>query len=844
MIVPAFENPDELERCLDSIRRGSSQPFELVVIDDASPSQSSRIAAVCAQHDARYSRNPSNLGPSAARNAGARLSNGEVLVFLDSDVQVHADTLARISGHLISQRDCDAVFGAYDSQPTAPGTVSRFRNLLHHYVHLQSAGHASTFWAGCGAMRREVFFACGGFDETYRRPSIEDVELGTRVYTAGHAIHLDPAVLVTHNKRWSLGGMFRTDLFQRAIPWTELAWARGGLPRGLNFGWANRLSVLLTGLTLVLALLRWPVPALASITCVLALNWPLYRYVTGILGVRALPASAVAHLAHFCAAFLGFLLGSLSFLRKRDPAAVPVAFGLLLLTAALQFFAGAYTADFSGHPDEPAHFVTSVMVTRYLDHPITNPMQFAQQYYAQYPKVGLGHWPPLGYLLHGVWMRIIGVGHVQALLLTLVFTALTAFLLYHLLRPDAGSILAILGASCWLLQDTVRTSAQQVMLDIPVVLFTLAALALFRGYVQSPQPVFALGFGTFAALALLIKANAAVLVFLPPAWLLVSGRWSILRRRDFWIAILPPLVLAGPWYAFSTWLFYRNFAAWAGLPLSWDAMLRVNLGVWVGMAGLPLMIAAGLALLVALWRRTPGDLLWAALVVAAGIATLILQAMAEPRHQLIALTAMIALCILALRTLPKPVACFAAVVLLVSNWHWRTAPHEGFTTAALDIARGPAGHVLLAGADDGALIAAAAALPSPSTAERLWLRANKVMGDVAWSGRVRSAAITTPDQVHALLNRFSVNQVFVGPDTPGSPFRGLLLESLQHNANWKTVATPVIGAALYRRRSPLPAQAVSFYLPRLGAWVGSAPDSSLPEGPPRQPLGSHSDPTQ
>lgn len=320
VIIPAFENPGELTACLRSIAAGDCRPSEVIIVDDCSQADAAQIEECCRQYGARYLRLAANQGPAAARNAGALASSAEILLFLDSDVTVHPGTIANLLDRLAGRPELSAIFGAYDAEPTAPGAVSRFRNLLHHYVHLQSAGPAGTFWAGCGAIRRSAFFCVGGFSEYYRRPSIEDVELGHRLHASGFAISLDPSLQVTHTKQWSLVGMFRTDLFDRAVPWTALAWERRGLPVGLNFGWVNRLCVVLAGLALCSLPLALPWLTLAMAAAILALNWPLYVFICGKLGLRAMPGAALAHLAHFFAAFLGFLLGTLRFLMRLDRA--------------------------------------------------------------------------------------------------------------------------------------------------------------------------------------------------------------------------------------------------------------------------------------------------------------------------------------------------------------------------------------------------------------------------------------------------------------------------------------------------------------------------------------------
>ena len=89
--------------------------------------------------------------------------------------------------------------------PDDQSIVSRFKNLAHHHFHQRARVEASTFWGACGAIRREQFFAAGGFDEKrFKLPSIEDVELGSRLVDRGVRIVLDPGLQVKHLKRWTL----------------------------------------------------------------------------------------------------------------------------------------------------------------------------------------------------------------------------------------------------------------------------------------------------------------------------------------------------------------------------------------------------------------------------------------------------------------------------------------------------------------------------------------------------------------------------------------------------------------------------------------------------------------
>jgi len=157
---------------------------------------------------------------------------------------VHPDALAVIESHFALHPEIAALFGSYDDDPPYPGLVSRYKNLQHHFVHQHSQREASTFWTGLGAIRRDVFVQVGGFHESYRRPSIEDIELGVRLNQSGYVVWLCPDVLATHLKEWNLVSLLRTDIFDRAIPWTRLIHSSSQLPSNLNLDTKSRLSVL------------------------------------------------------------------------------------------------------------------------------------------------------------------------------------------------------------------------------------------------------------------------------------------------------------------------------------------------------------------------------------------------------------------------------------------------------------------------------------------------------------------------------------------------------------------------------------------------------------------------
>lgn len=302
IVVPVYNGGSAFRKCLVALSRwlppAERIHTEVIVVSDGESDGSWRVAE---EFGAKVIRLKESKGPARARNIGASEATGDIVFFVDADVEILPDTIERVARSFAEEPQLAALIGSYDDAPGAPNFLSQYKNLFHHYTHQTACLDASTFWGACGAVRRSVFQDVGGFDENYRKPCIEDIELGYRLKQAGYTIHLRKDIQVKHLKRWTPVSLLRADIFYRALPWMALLLqVRQHHPAqyerftsDLNLKWNSRISVILVyGLLVSVTFASWPFGwaafgllnrsgLLLAIVCGVALtlvNFPVYQF--------------------------------------------------------------------------------------------------------------------------------------------------------------------------------------------------------------------------------------------------------------------------------------------------------------------------------------------------------------------------------------------------------------------------------------------------------------------------------------------------------------------------------------------------------------------------------------
>ncbi len=498
------------------------------------------------------------------------------------------------------------------------------------------------------------------------------------------------------------------------------------------------------------------------------------------------------------------------------PADVLVIIALVTAIFWFQHASGAYQSDFSADEDEPAHVVSSLMVRDYITHDFPgSPLRFAETYYLHYPKVAIGHWPPLFYTAEATWMIVFGRTRAALLSFVAVAGAMLAISIFFGLRRDCGTLISGVSVAVLVSMPLFRTGVYTVAPDILLAALAFWAAIVYGSYLQSGDRRHAFLFGVILICTMLVHGRGAMLLFLPPIAALLAGRGSLKTK---W---LPALLLLCAATLFIPRLLGQadasSFAsiaqnAWAflsrlGASMSWPVVLIATIGgIQVFRHRSTQMRRIAMAALVlsgcmfqALVNAPFVDRYL--LTVAAAIAVLfgaglqfLLSVFARSTFE--SRAAKIAVAILACWLIGKNVLVKAV------------KPDAGCHRFIVDIRSwNSPSDIYLVGGDpvhEGALIAEVAL--ADSRMQHIVLRASKVLAASSWSGRGYRLRFTTSNAVRCYLDDAHVGLIFAQERSATEHMR-LLAETLrEHSELWTELPTKALpdGFQLFRRMTPVP----------------------------------------
>lgn len=461
---------------------------------------------------------------------------------------------------------------------------------------------------------------------------------------------------------------------------------------------------------------------------------------------------------------------------------VLVALLLFAFTLFLQYLAGAYAAEL--RDDDTSHYISGALVHDYLLHSgHGSPIAYLKDFHAHYPLVGIGHWPPLYYLVEAAWMMVFGPGRAAMLLLSATVTAATAITIYLVAARYTHRLVALTVAAAFIAARNVQIGSSELMLDVPVALGCLLAALVYIRYLDAPRVSYAIVFALLAVATMMIKGTGVCLGLLPAFAVLIGRRWDLLRRFSFWLPAPLALIVVGPWYVFTYQLAAAGFRYTWGLDYLRVA-ISANAEILLIAMG-PVLLALGL--IGFLWTCVtprgpqPGSarIGYAALFAAVITFQSIVPAAIQDRYLAPALPPLLLLAAVAVDGLARWVAArwarggasatmatrislvaVGVVALLPYSMAIAQKPQLGFVAAAAQvwherIAENPAILVVTGAADEGAVITELA-IADPHRPSLFVVRGSRLLGGGGYNTQEYLPKFQTPAEVMAEIDRYAI----------------------------------------------------------------------------------------
>jgi GT2 family glycosyltransferase len=190
VIIPTYNRKESLQRTLAALSRQTypAERFEIIIVSDGSTDGTGdAIRAGSYPYRLRFLEQ-ANSGPSVARNHGARAACGEVIVYVDDDIEP-IDTFLEVHARAHEADEALVLIGPQSMPPEErfPVWIAWEHQMLERqYTRFRSGewqAGPNNLYSGNFSVRRKHLIACGGFDEKFKRQ--EDVELGYRLEKLG-----------------------------------------------------------------------------------------------------------------------------------------------------------------------------------------------------------------------------------------------------------------------------------------------------------------------------------------------------------------------------------------------------------------------------------------------------------------------------------------------------------------------------------------------------------------------------------------------------------------------------------------------------------------------------------
>ncbi len=220
IIIPFKNAKDTLRECVKHVLEDPFPEKEVIIVDDGSDDNTAQT--VPKDWKVKHIRLKESRGPAYCRNLGAEKADGELFIFIDSDIMVPAGTINRFAETFRENPTIAAVVGMLSDRCLYSNLCSCYFNLRKHYDYLSIKDrYISALYSSVCGIRKNVFNHYNGFSTEYRTASVEDAEFASRLIAGGEKILLNKEIQVDHKKHHTLKSLLKSD-FNRAVLFGKL----------------------------------------------------------------------------------------------------------------------------------------------------------------------------------------------------------------------------------------------------------------------------------------------------------------------------------------------------------------------------------------------------------------------------------------------------------------------------------------------------------------------------------------------------------------------------------------------------------------------------------------------
>ncbi len=199
VVIPSYREEKYIEKLLQSIKRQTVQPMEVIVADRYSGDKTREIAK-------SYGCKIVEGGSAAkGRNAGAAASKGEIIIFIDADCQLRRKDFFKFVLTKFEEKKVDIATTFVDSvgKNILFSIVREVANILKllNYIFVPVFKGILSEGGCCMVCRRKIFNKIGGFDERYR--VLEDIDFMRRIIRLGGKYYIVPIKIWTSERRYN-----------------------------------------------------------------------------------------------------------------------------------------------------------------------------------------------------------------------------------------------------------------------------------------------------------------------------------------------------------------------------------------------------------------------------------------------------------------------------------------------------------------------------------------------------------------------------------------------------------------------------------------------------------------